>query len=249
MADWAPCYHFFHIRDVRNANALEARIASAAHKQHQGDRWAARIGYPGGQLLQVQTAIPWGHLVLGADVEVCPAYDFLSSTASKPDSFFAGFNYLFSTEGLDLTETARLLGPNCRAQAHARRSILALERAIPLKHATQENQLSATLEDSTDLARLVEALALGAESSLAVQSTTLVLGLRTTEHGYVHIGHLRASLRSVRHGSFQFHVTGQHNSLINVRDIGPSTFALTKDDPAPKLSAEHWPTSASSSDR
>lgn len=241
MADWAPCYHWFHVAKGGDASALESRLADHARRSRQADRWAARIGHPGGRLVQVQTAVPWGHLVLGADVEVCPAYDFLGGPGSA--TFSAGFNYLFCAgdDRVDLDEVARLLGAGARAWRHVGRSVLALDRPIALTHAAREVHLRSTLGDSTSLARLAEALTLGAERALVARQRRMILGLRTAEHGCIHLGHVDADVKSPRHGVFRFQVTGEHNPLTRVRDVGPSIWALTDDTPATRLPDEGWP--------
>lgn len=241
MADWAPCYHWF-TSDTAGASALESRIAAQARRSGWGDRWAARIGRAWGRVLQVQTATPWGMLLLeGADVEVCPANDFLAG--SGRGVFFPAFNYMYSVgEGaVALDGVAELLGAGARAWRRGSHSILALDRPIPFTHATQQIRLDSTLRDPSSMARLVEALALGAERALTGRPATLLLGLRTPRYGCTHLGHMHANLESPRRGVFQIEVTGEHNQLTNVREVGPSLWALTRREPAPGLSDEAWP--------
>lgn len=241
MADWAPCYHWFASK-TPSTEALLARIASEARRSGWADRWAARIGHVGEGLVQVQTATPWGHLVLmDADVEVCPANQFLSARGSG--SFFAGFNHLlFMDEGrIDVERAAGLLGSDAKVWHQGKRLILALKQPIALTEAEQKIHLRDTLEDSTPMGRLIEALALSVEEEFSEKEPKILLGLRTSQHGCVHLGHIGLEMRSSWHQVFRFEVTGEYNTQSRVQEMGPSVWALGSLGKGPMLMDEGWP--------
>jgi hypothetical protein len=258
MGDWASCYHWIAAPDARAAARL-ASVVDAIDEGafHDSERWAVRYGRIGrGTLFQIESVQKYGYQPLDDILRdalpdrprviiACPAYDAFHVIEGSGD-FPAAVNYVFQRSGpwFDPARAADLLG-GAVVQLGSRRALCLREPVLLVENALRWPALTATQAHEAPVARLLEALvlALPADGEL---TATFGLGLRTPAHGCVHTAHLGLDRRRSGDvtwpaGAATITVTGEDNSVRNVKAWGASYWALGALSRDPPLPDTAWP--------
>lgn len=204
MGDWATTHHWFECESPALAHATLGRLRRIAghYPWPDRERWALRAGLCAPQVVLAASLCKYGaELGLAARVcagaagvralQVCADYNIASADAGLV-ALEPRFNYVHLPAGVAGKEAAAWLGDGVRLVQDAAGSVLCLREPAQLPGGGSA-RVSEMLASGAMLARVVEALLLGAWGSRRVR---MLLGLRTPMHGWLH----RASLTLVLGG-------------------------------------------------
>ena len=258
MTTWCALYQWFECPTPAVAARVHARLMelSPSRRGEQQASWALRVGHVGRSLLQAEVVLEQGYdATIGGQVRDAvpearvvvagPAYGVLAEDGPS-GAFFPAFNYVFCPRRpeLNLRAIADRIGGDASIQSFGSNRVLCLRRPIRFRASRRSWKFTEADSRGEREMTLVEALAHG-DASLAGGRTSLVLGLRTPEHGCVHLAELTIQIDAAAqewHGHAHLQVSGAHNALVQPRQSGPSTWVFQGRTPrVPALSDVDWP--------
>ncbi|MDI1448976.1 hypothetical protein [Polyangium sp. 6x1] len=233
MGDWCVADHFI---------IGDAPIPTPTW--YDRERWAMRVGVigPGIQLMQTMETWSCQRLAGRGVFGMCAAYDYIAGEACDP--FVAGFNYLLAPSCRDdrlFRRAVEELGDEGHVVSTGGQRMLCLRTTYPYGQARIAWKAAAVRYLEDPMAKLVDIL-LRSEPSLREGLMELVSGLWTAEHGFIHTGHVRFSIRTPWDGEIEWEVTGAHN-VLDAPWKGPCAgFSSLQVHPKPvRVALQRWP--------